>query len=205
VEGPLNNLQTSQMSLPRPKVSNHDKRLNFTALGGQGLDEGSFPSMNQDRDRERGGDGGYDSVQQNYYQRGWGDHPDLRSHDGHSQSSNHGDGRGGDKRSGDRTDSRYDSRYADREHERDDDQDDRSRDDLSHNRNSQSVNQYGGGGSGQGPAYGGSFFGGGITGYSDPYLAQSSSQSRRDDRDGTDDMSLASQDGSNSISTYGLA
>ena len=45
--------------------------------------------MNHDRDRERerGGEDGYDSVQQNYYQRSWGDHPDLRSLDGRSQAS----------------------------------------------------------------------------------------------------------------------
>ena len=54
-----------------------------------GIDERSFPSMTQDRDRERGGDGGFDNIQQNYYQRGWGDHPDLHSHDGRSQASEH--------------------------------------------------------------------------------------------------------------------
>ena len=47
VEGPLNNLQTSMMSLPRPKMSNNDKRFQFTALasgapagGGAGYDAG---------------------------------------------------------------------------------------------------------------------------------------------------------------------
>ena len=43
--------------------------------------------MSHDRERERGGDDGYDNVQQNYYQRSWGDHPDLRSLDGRSQAS----------------------------------------------------------------------------------------------------------------------
>ena len=48
-------------------------------------------TQDRDRDRERGGDGGFDNIQQNYYQRGWGDHPDLHSHDGRSQASeNHG-------------------------------------------------------------------------------------------------------------------
>ena len=46
-------------------------------------------TQDRDRDRERGGDGGFDNVQQNYYQRGWGDHPDLHSHDGRSQASEH--------------------------------------------------------------------------------------------------------------------
>jgi hypothetical protein len=58
-----------------------------------GLDERAFPSMSHDRERERGGDDGYDNVQQNYYQRSWGDHPDLRSLDGRSQASE-GQGQG---------------------------------------------------------------------------------------------------------------
>jgi hypothetical protein len=49
--------------------------------------------MSHDRERERGGDDGYDNVQQNYYQRSWGDHPDLRSLDGRSQASE-GQGQG---------------------------------------------------------------------------------------------------------------
>ena len=61
---------------------------------------------------------------------------------------------------------------------------------------SQSGNNYGGG------SYGGSFFGGGVTGYSDPYLAQGGQNQNRRDRD---DISLASQDENASISTYGLA
>ena len=32
-QGPLNNLQVSMISLPRPKISTTDKRLTFTALG----------------------------------------------------------------------------------------------------------------------------------------------------------------------------
>ena len=218
VEGPLNNLQTSQISLPRAKVSNHDKRLNFTALGGQGLDDhGAFPPMQRGGDdRERGGDGGYDNIQQNYYQRSWGDHPDLHSYDGRSQasSSNYnngggggGGGGGGNKKGGDRTDSRYDNRYSDRES----DYDDRSRTDSqsqSHHNNDNSNNFSGNnissqslsGGGHYGGDYGGSFFGGGVAGYSDPYLAQGG-QNRRD----RDDISLASQDETASISTYGLA
>lgn len=33
MEGPLNNLQESMISLPKPRISSNDKRLNFTALG----------------------------------------------------------------------------------------------------------------------------------------------------------------------------
>ena len=228
VEGPLNNLQTSQISLPRPRVFNHDKRLNFTALGGQGLDDhNAFPPMQRggdERERERGGDGGYDNIQQNYFLRSWGDHPDHHSYNGNSQTSSNdyngdtgnggGGGGGGNKKGGNKTDSRYDNRYSEREN----DYDDRSRTDSHSNSNSnsqghnnnnnnngnsnntssqsQSGNNYGGG------SYGGSFFGGGVTGYSDPYLAQGGQNQNRRDRD---DISLASQDENASISTYGLA
>jgi hypothetical protein len=126
VEGPLNNLQTSMMAIPRPKASTHDKRLNFTALGAQGhFDNAAFPPLAQPMMELLG----YDINP--YYQRSWGDHPDLHSLDGSSitsaQSSNFslsaGGGAGGGAAAvgkngtatsgGGKNDSRYDPRYQD--------------------------------------------------------------------------------------------
>ena len=96
VEGPLNNLQTSMMSLPRPKMTSNDKRLHFTALAhgagagtsihASGVQGGHHMGMH--------GGGGYDHGDQGYYgdnmghmgggggnsfyQRSWGE---LSSHD----------------------------------------------------------------------------------------------------------------------------
>lgn len=107
VEGPLNNLQVSMISLPRPKISTTDKRLTFTALGSQGFvpfnaGEGnmgmggqhgmggmmymdpSMPSSNSNHlnmhEPAPTNDGGY-------YARSWGTHPDIRAFDLRSQTS----------------------------------------------------------------------------------------------------------------------
>lgn len=62
VEGPLNNLQQSMMTFPKPKVSNNDSRLTFTALG----HSQSAPST--------GGGGHFDeSFGGGYVGRMWGD------------------------------------------------------------------------------------------------------------------------------------
>ena len=96
VEGPLNNLQTSMMSLPRPKMTSNDKRLHFTALA-HGAGAGSSIHLSAGQGGHHmgmQGGGGYDHGDQGYYgdnmghmgggggnsfyQRSWGE---LSSHD----------------------------------------------------------------------------------------------------------------------------
>ncbi len=89
VEGSLTNLQLSMISLPRPKMSSTDKRLNFTALGGHG-GEGVAGPM---------------EAPNLYFGRQWGEHPDMRSFDGRSQASS------SVALSSRRADSRFDPRY----------------------------------------------------------------------------------------------
>lgn len=108
VEGPLNNLQTSMISLPRPKISATDKRLTFTALGSQGYNS---------NDLMHGGGGGVahpDSnapEEVNYYAKNWGSHPDMHSYDKPtSEPVPERAGKGRLRQSGD---SRYDARYND--------------------------------------------------------------------------------------------
>jgi regulator of nonsense transcripts 1 len=74
VEGPLNNLVTSMISLPRPKISTSDKRLTFTALGQQGFNalDHTEPARNDHTA---------------YYANKWGNHPDMQSYDIRSQTS----------------------------------------------------------------------------------------------------------------------
>jgi hypothetical protein len=104
------------MSIPRPKMSAHDKRLNFTALA-TGFDNTSFPPLQQSAVEQLGMD------MTPYYQRSWGDHPDLHSLDGSSitsaQSSNFGLGSGsasGRKGGSNKGDSRFDPRYETASH-----------------------------------------------------------------------------------------
>lgn len=104
VEGPLNNLQPSMISLPRPKISTGDKRLTFTALSNQAQYNNDMQSDVQSTNE--------------YYARAWGTNPDVQSFDLRSQASSsmytdqsaarrHG-GRGRSDK-----DSRYDNRYLD--------------------------------------------------------------------------------------------
>ena len=74
VEGPLNNLVCSMISLPRPKISTSDKRLTFTALGTQGFNalDHTEPARNDET---------------SYYANKWGNHPDMQSYDIRSQTS----------------------------------------------------------------------------------------------------------------------
>jgi hypothetical protein len=67
-------------------MTTNDKRLNFTALAGHSGDvyDTSLP----------------------YFGRNWGDHPDLRSYDGRSQSQSVAP-------MGKKSDSRFDRRYQD--------------------------------------------------------------------------------------------
>lgn len=88
VEGSINNLQPSMISIPRARVSNGDKRLNFTALA-QGEGAGGGPAQSS----FEGGIG--------YYSRSWGDQE--QSHTASSGLALRS------KKGG--VDSRFDSRY----------------------------------------------------------------------------------------------
>lgn len=74
VEGPVNNLQVSMISLPKPKLSPGDRLLTFTALGtASGAD--AFDAYGGNTDTAA------------YYAKNWGDHPDMQSFDLRSQTS----------------------------------------------------------------------------------------------------------------------
>ncbi len=76
VEGPLNNLQVSMISLSKPRISSNDKRLTFTALGSQALGLDVFDPLAPGN-----------STSGTYYAKNWGDHPDIQSFDLRSQNS----------------------------------------------------------------------------------------------------------------------
>jgi hypothetical protein len=89
VEGPLNNLQVSMISLPKPRLMNNvDRHLAFTALGQQslGLDVLDHP-MGQQQQQQPYGSGVVLPNQGTYYARQWGEHPDIQSYDLRSQNS----------------------------------------------------------------------------------------------------------------------
>jgi hypothetical protein len=101
VEGPLNNLQISMISLPRPNTGKFDQRLYMTALAN---DTGRNESG-----RARMDDESFGPMSMNYA-RGWGDHQQLLS------SQNSLDGRSDTSsalplKKGKPADSRYDPRY----------------------------------------------------------------------------------------------
>lgn len=107
VEGPLNNLQTSMISLPRPKISATDKRLTFTALGSQGYNS-------NDLTHTAGGlmDNSNAPEEMNYYAKNWGSHPDMHAYDKPSAAEPAAAERG-KGRLRPTADSRYDARYND--------------------------------------------------------------------------------------------
>jgi hypothetical protein len=76
VEGPLNNLQVSMISLSKPRISSNDKRLTFTALGSQALGLDVFDPLAPGN-----------SSSGTYYAKNWGDHPDIQAYDLRSQNS----------------------------------------------------------------------------------------------------------------------
>jgi hypothetical protein len=84
VEGPLNNLQVSMINLPKPKISNNDKRLTFTALGTQTLGMDTLESYGNTNNNLLGGLGNSGGA---YFARTWGDHPDIQAFDLRSQAS----------------------------------------------------------------------------------------------------------------------
>lgn len=126
VEGAINNLHPSMVTLPRPKVSMQNKRLNFTALGAQQGAEivgamwgyaaggtasvgpnnlGGLGTMGQGAGpgvKDGGVMGGADGAP--YYARAWGEHPDAYSYNNPSaQATPLGSWK---------NDSRYDRKYA---------------------------------------------------------------------------------------------
>jgi regulator of nonsense transcripts 1 len=76
VEGPVNNLQVSMISLPKPKFNSQDKRLAFTTLANPNPALESFDPLNS---------GGTNSA--SYFAKTWGDHPDMHAYDLRSQTS----------------------------------------------------------------------------------------------------------------------
>jgi regulator of nonsense transcripts 1 len=100
VEGPLNNLVPSMMTLPRLRTDLNDKRLYMTAIGsGIPLQDSDAPL----RDTMGSGGGGPPM----HPGRSWGEHPDSRGYSGPGGSS--GDLAGPRRRAG--PDSRFDRRY----------------------------------------------------------------------------------------------
>jgi hypothetical protein len=103
VEGPLNNLQQSMMTLPKPRQTVSDKRLYMTALAagdknyagsgaGNGSVQGGFGGPGGIAGGLSGGSvgGGFLPLEDEFspygsmYARAWGQHPDSRSVDGSS-------------------------------------------------------------------------------------------------------------------------
>eukprot|EP01042_Synura_sphagnicola_P001073 gene1073-1209_t len=112
VDGPLNNMQVSMMSLPHPRGGARDKRLYMTALGN--------PDIAMAHNNGYGAEDPMGPSPLGYLGRAWGDHSDIQSMDGagfggpgmHGGGGGRGRGYGGG--SGSRrnpTDSRYDPRY----------------------------------------------------------------------------------------------
>jgi AAA domain len=99
VEGPLNNLQISLISLPRPNSTKFDQRLYMTALA---------HDTSRTTNNLRGDDESFGPINGNYA-RGWGVHQQYMSSqsslDGRSQSS------AAPFRKDKANDSRYDPRY----------------------------------------------------------------------------------------------
>ena len=100
VDGALSNLQLSNLSLPKPRMTTDDKRLHFTALAGGGSvhrplnNPSDYPDL-----RNNNSNNNYSNTYSNnneyydessaplFFGRAWGEHPDLHSHDGMSYNS----------------------------------------------------------------------------------------------------------------------
>jgi regulator of nonsense transcripts 1 len=76
VEGPINNLQISMISLPKPKFNAQDKRLAFTTLANPNPALETFDPIT-----------GTSSTSAAYFAKTWGEHPDLQAFDLRSQTS----------------------------------------------------------------------------------------------------------------------
>jgi regulator of nonsense transcripts 1 len=116
VEGTLNNLQTSMLSLPRPRPLLNERRpygSDFIGTGGGhgggGSVYGGHPSLTASAvsAAAAAAAASYNPDAQNsYFARGWGDNPTLRAYDTQSQISSVAYSTSGAK-----NDSRFDSRY----------------------------------------------------------------------------------------------
>ena len=106
VEGPLNNLVPSMITLPRPRTALSDKRLYMTALG-TGIPVHDSDSIYRDRDMGSIGVGMPPMIPG----RAWGDHPDSRGYSGPGGTNEHASMR---RRAG--PDSRFDPRYENSYH-----------------------------------------------------------------------------------------
>lgn len=81
VDGPLNNLKSTMMSLPRPKVSSSDHRLSITALGHHPHAAGAGADGAGGGAGGGGGDGidaagAYGNMSGAYFGRAWSEHHD---------------------------------------------------------------------------------------------------------------------------------
>ena len=99
VEGALNNMVLSMMSLPRPNPTKLDQRLYMTALANQDTFQrpGQF----------FGGDDESYGILSGNYSRGWGEHQQYRG----VQDSSYGGPRSSHRSSARQMDSRNDPRY----------------------------------------------------------------------------------------------
>ena len=96
VEGPINNMQISMMTLPHARANSRDKRLYMTALG------------NPDIAMANAGGGGV-NITPGYYGRNWMDQNDGQAFDTLSQRGSERNARGSGGRF--QMDSRFDARY----------------------------------------------------------------------------------------------
>ena len=104
VQGPLNNLQPSMISLPKPRTAIKDKRLYMTALG-MGVEHmGGGGGRGPPAEAPYGGSEHMGYGASAGVGRAWGEHPDAL----HFGSGDHASGR---RRGYGATDSRYDARY----------------------------------------------------------------------------------------------
>ncbi|CAE7647356.1 UPF1, partial [Symbiodinium microadriaticum] len=109
VQGPLNNLQPSMISLPKPRTALKDKRLYMTALG-TGVPDHISMAVPERGGRGPPGEGTYGGPPHMGYGsdmrggRAWGEHPDALQFG----SGDHSSAR---RRAYGAADSRFDSRY----------------------------------------------------------------------------------------------
>lgn len=112
VEGTLNNLQTSMLSLPRPRPMLNEKRqygsdMSSVGGGGGGSMYGAHPSLTASAvSAAAAAAAANPEIQNSYFARGWGDNPTLRAYDTQSQISSVAY-----TTSGKKNDSRFDARY----------------------------------------------------------------------------------------------
>lgn len=107
LEGPLNNLVPSMITLPRPRTALRDRRLYMTAIG-TGIPAGGRDEPYRERDPPSNSSFGPPVLPG----RAWGEHPDSRSFSGEGSLPPTSRRKG----QGWAPDSRFDSRYANSYH-----------------------------------------------------------------------------------------